>query len=234
MLLSDLNISPYEADGYDPLQYDPHLELIVVIVKFNYSNKISFNLLENEIVLAKKYYHAKDQYSYSLRHHLLNTWISQFTNVPIDQLSFNRNNSGKKYLEGFPIHFNISKSNEYLAFAFGPIELGIDIESKKDITSYMPIVNQHFHQQEKELLKEDSSIKNFFTIWTRKEALIKASGKGINDDLKLIDTLSEGQEFNSKNYILNTYFSDEFLVSLAYESNYYGPINLCTYNIIEC
>jgi len=231
MPIPDLKISPFKVIADDPTQLDPSLEIIIVVVNLNITPIDYFNLSNHEIEIAKRYYHSKDQHSYSIRHHLLNTWLCHYTNKGIDQLQFQITNAGKSSLIGLPFHFNISKSNEYLAFAFGPVDLGIDIEAIRDSTPFKPIADQHFHPKEQEFLKEDSYPINFFTIWTRKEALLKAHGKGINDDLKIINTITEKQVYNSKEYLLSTYASDEYLVSLAYENGKQLPIKICSYLI---
>lgn len=231
MHITDLKISPFKVIADDPTQFDPILEIIIVVVNSNNTPVDYFNLNNLEIEIAKRYYHTKDQKSYSIRHHLLNTWLCHFSHKDLDQLQFQITNAGKSSLVDLPFHFNISKSNEYLAFAFGPVELGIDIETIRDSTSFKPVADQHFHPLEKAFLKEDSSPINFFSIWTRKEALLKANGKGINDDLKIINSITEKQVYNSKEYLLSTYASDEYLVSLAYENEKQLPIKICSYNI---
>jgi 4'-phosphopantetheinyl transferase len=64
-------------------------------------------------------------------------------------------------------------------------EIGIDIERVREVNELESIANENFSAREIKYLT-DSSDKaiTFFKIWTRKEAFIKAIGKGIHFPLK--------------------------------------------------
>lgn len=89
------------------------------------------------------------------------------------------------------IRFNMSKSSETGVYTFMlQNEVGIDIEKVAPLTDMGNIVNRHFSEKEKciyqELPKEEK-LNWFYTIWTRKEALLKAIGTGLNIPLEEID-----------------------------------------------
>lgn len=227
-----LKIKPYHATANNPLLFNPVLENILVIVKLNSTRLEYYNLTTIENLQATKYHQQKDALSYSWRHHLLNTWLSNYCNKPFDQLNLKTTKEGKNYLDTLPFHFNISKSTTYLAFSFGPNPIGVDIETIKDFKPFMPIADQHFHENEQLLLSEEKSPLSFFSIWTRKEAILKANGSGINDNLKNMDTTSESHQMDSRIYQLETFANDEFIVSLAYQSTDPLLLKMCNYNIL--
>ena len=88
-----------------------------------------------------------------------------------------------------PFTFNLSHSDK--AVALSSIEhddqntIGIDIELFKSIDDLDDISNVMFHGNERQLLLGyENKEKGFFRIWTAKEALLKAFGSGITDDIK--------------------------------------------------
>lgn len=85
---------------------------------------------------------------------------------------------GKPYIPGSPVAFNISHSGTFCACALGTSELGMDIEEIKplDINDFNGVLTE---AEIKFIYNSRDSLSSFFTIWTRKEALIKAIGTGL-------------------------------------------------------
>ena len=98
---------------------------------------------------------------------------------------------GKPWLEGHPIHFSISSSNQFGLVATSidcPIGVDIEIHNPK-----MASLDMHFLASEEiNLLKaEKDDTANFFRIWARKESVIKATGDGMSFPLKTISVLQD-------------------------------------------
>ncbi|MCH5597740.1 4'-phosphopantetheinyl transferase family protein [Niabella ginsengisoli] len=90
----------------------------------------------------------------------------------------------------FP-HFNISHSGNRVVVAFANEPIGVDIEEVKDI-GVADLAETVFSDNELNLFKESKhSLFTFYKLWTGKEALLKALGLGLVDDLKEID-ISKG------------------------------------------
>jgi 4'-phosphopantetheinyl transferase len=89
------------------------------------------------------------------------------------------------------VNFTISHSGSISLCAISTDALvGIDIE---EIVS-QPLLDfeTQFTGQEWSLItNSQNSIKQFYTCWTKKESLVKATGKGLSTDLSLINTVSE-------------------------------------------
>jgi 4'-phosphopantetheinyl transferase len=100
-----------------------------------------------------------------------------FENEDIEIL---RSNEGKPYLKGFPIHFNISHSGDFVVCAFSEEEVGVDIEKIKEVD--FKIAKRFFSKQECEDLfakEENERLDYFFSLWTLKESYLKWMGKGM-------------------------------------------------------
>ncbi|RDI43778.1 4'-phosphopantetheinyl transferase sfp [Aquicella lusitana] len=80
------------------------------------------------------------------------------------------------------LKFNMAHSHDIAVYAFALDQMvGIDIEKIK--TTYnAAIAKRYFSQQENAALEQLSGkeqINGFFRLWSRKEALVKAAGKGL-------------------------------------------------------
>ncbi|MCL4401055.1 MAG: 4'-phosphopantetheinyl transferase superfamily protein [Acidobacteria bacterium] len=76
------------------------------------------------------------------------------------------------------LKFNMAHSGEAGLYAVGfGREIGVDIERVRPIREAEGIANRFFSPAERSLL--DGTPESFFAVWTRKEALLKATGEGI-------------------------------------------------------
>ncbi|WP_020159277.1 4'-phosphopantetheinyl transferase family protein [Methylobacter marinus] len=91
---------------------------------------------------------------------------------------------GKPYLIDYPqLAFNLSHSGPYLVMALGwNCQLGIDIEICKDRPSLTDLVHKCLADEEAaywHALPEAMKTREFYRFWTRKEAFVKATGRGL-------------------------------------------------------
>ena len=114
---------------------------------------------------------------------------------------------GKPYFANQNFSFNISHSGEYVVCIISkeePSNLGIDLEQIK------PIPFQAFEkiwtQKEKKSLID---LQQFYTYWTRKEAIIKADGLGMQIPLNEIEVTSLQSQVGDKEYYLKHIFLDK-------------------------
>lgn len=95
----------------------------------------------------------------------------------------------RPYFQDAAIDFNISHSGRFVVCAAaGNMRLGIDIEQIKpvDIADFQ----DQFSNEEMAFIRRDpGSLVNFYTLWTKKEALIKADGKGLSIPLRQISVI---------------------------------------------
>jgi 4'-phosphopantetheinyl transferase len=117
-------------------------------------------------------------------HARLRLLLSKTVDTAPAQLRFTRNDHGKPFLADFPeIAFNLSHTADWIAVAIGyRCRLGIDIESCKPRTNLAALVEKCFGAEEKaawQALPEAAQRHAFYQFWTRKEAFVKAVGRGI-------------------------------------------------------
>lgn len=115
----------------------------------------------------------------------------------------NFTNYGKPYLPDSSICFNISHSGFYVVCAVSDeVEtLGVDIELIRpiDIANFQ---NFWVGSEWIEILSDHPRI--FYKYWTRKEAVVKADGRGLRIPFKEIDARCGKINFNDRTYFVRT------------------------------
>ena len=100
---------------------------------------------------------------------------------------------GKPYLPDNPANltFNVSHAGEIVLIGFGRgREIGVDVEQTTRSVNARDIAVRFFcaaESRELEPLQGSAHDAAFFRCWTRKEAILKASGKGLQTPLKMLE-----------------------------------------------
>lgn len=120
--------------------------------------------------LAKKQCIAAD--------HLIKVALGEAIDIPPNKVEIQLSPSGKPYVEGNPVYFSVSHSENLVACVVSDRPVGIDVEFVRPIA---PSIQERICTDAE--LKHLRSFKNdeernlrFFTLWTRKEALFKRNG----------------------------------------------------------
>lgn len=161
-------------------------------------------LSHDERERAERFHFPVDRNRFITRRGILRRLLSRFVHCAPDQLMFEYSDYGKpRLVEQFNpgcVAFNLSHSNGKALFVVSQQEmLGIDIEFMRDDRDLLSIAAAAFSCHELEQLRalpENLQKEAFFSCWTRKEAFIKATGKGLSFPLKNFDvSLLPGDRF---------------------------------------
>ncbi len=149
-------------------------------------------LTEKERENAGRFHFEIDRRRYIIAHFFLRSLLGAYTNNLPEQLVFSAGPYGKPYLlqhadnhtrENFKLFFNLSHSHDMIILALTlEGEIGADIEYMRPIGDIDSIAQQFFSPEEYTnlvSLPEEQKIAAFYTCWSRKEAVIKASGLGL-------------------------------------------------------
>jgi len=151
----------------------------------------------NEKRNAAIYAYDIDTYLFSVRHNLLRIILGDYLNCDPGKIKFNSNHYQKPHIAhpNTTIQFNISSSsNRFVAAFCQQHTIGVDIELIRQIEDIPQLVNDYFTKEECDWINsqpDDLMKPAFFQIWSKKEALVKAIGKGLNIELKKINVLSD-------------------------------------------
>jgi 4'-phosphopantetheinyl transferase len=156
-------------------------------------------LSPDEIFRYRRYLipEKKEQFLYSRG--LIRNLLSSYLNVSPESIELSNNHSGKPYLSDANLSFNVSHSSDLLIIGIcSGSEIGVDIQNVYPIENPETIIKNTFSQKERTFLSKyqnnDLHIP-FFSIWTAKEAYIKALGEGFqknSKDFSLIPEPSRG------------------------------------------
>jgi len=171
-------------------------------------------LSEYELNRASKFLHVKDRCSYLVRKYYLRRILSCFGVEAPQKIQFSRIGNKKPTLKY--IQFNVSHSNAYAVIVVSSKPVGVDIEYIDDGFEFDSVLNTCFDDDEKTYVAEADTRLRFYSLWTRKEALLKVTGEGLTDNLSSVRCLEKDVFRNGEVYQLNTlYFPDRYLLSLA-------------------
>lgn len=182
-------------------------------------------LAESEARRANRFRSEKLRQTYICVHAVLRTLIAHELDLNEPLLEdYDKGVFGKPVLRGNKgLHFNISYREGLAALAIGPVPVGIDLELVRDGICIDEISERVFTSHERDYLnaaKPHVRRTRFFDLWTRKEALIKAAGLGI-DSMPACEALEpqmdiKGPDGNSSKYGLQQLGTNaKFALSLA-------------------
>ena len=155
--------------------------------------QISFEILSSdERRRAEKYHFEKDKNHFINTRAALRQILSRYLDIAPNQIEFSANQYGKPELNienlDASLEFNFSSSRKVaLCAVTRKRRIGIDIEFINDESASAEIAERFFSPDEISALKDISEplqAEAFFSVWTRKEAFIKAVGKGLSYPLQ--------------------------------------------------
>ena len=140
------------------------------------------NLLTTaERARADRYRFADDRRRSIVARATTRHFLGRYLNAEASTLIIDEEEFGKPVLRGGEIEFNASHSGDLVALAFSrETAVGVDVERRRQLTNPLALARRYFSAEEVAIV-EDAAEPNdaFFAIWTAKEAIVKASGKGI-------------------------------------------------------
>jgi phosphopantetheine--protein transferase-like protein len=132
-------------------------------------------------------------------HRLANRYMIQArTGCDINAIQYT--SSGKPFIKDGP-QFSVAHDANWVLVAFSDHEVGIDIQAIEPRRTSTLI--ERFHPEERshiQSLHETEQLKAFYRIWTRKEAFLKACGKGMTIELYTFSVLPNSITFHGKNW----------------------------------
>ena len=132
---------------------------------------------------ASRFRRPQDASRFLSAHGALRLILSDALECNPHALCFGERSKGKPYLEGAPLEFNLSHSgNVALVVVSWARQVGVDVEQLRpmpDLDSLAPRVCNERELASIMGLAQADRERAFFALWTRKEALAKATGEGI-------------------------------------------------------
>jgi len=172
--------------------------------KFNKDKTLMEKILsQDELSRANAFHFEKDRKNFVCGRGLLRLLISKYSGISPELINLEYGDFGKPVLKktqnSNSIYFNLSHSGDFIVFGFTlKSKIGIDIEFLEPKPDLIELAEKYFSLYEYKILdtlSEEQKIEAFYNCWTRKEAFIKAIGKGLSFPLKSFAvSLTPGEE----------------------------------------
>jgi 4'-phosphopantetheinyl transferase len=168
---------------------------------------------KQEAARGERFFQNKDKEVYLLGKYALRKILAEMTGLPPSELPFSMIGNGKPFFE--EQEFNLTHSDDHTYLAFSPFAIGIDAEKINPDFDTQSIIDACFSDEERALLSDGNYLINFYTVWTRKEALLKATGEGLCEDMKQVAILEDQVTRYGKKYFLATRRHEDYIISYA-------------------
>jgi 4'-phosphopantetheinyl transferase len=146
-------------------------------------------LTADEVRRAERYRFARDRALFVATRGRLRILLGGYLDLAPSAVALTYGPSGKPevattWTRG-RLHFNVSRSDDIALFAFAlDRRVGVDVERVRPAIAAETVVEHFFSPAEVAALRglpAASQAQAFFNGWTRKEAYVKATGRGIGD-----------------------------------------------------
>lgn len=182
----------------------------------------------HELARADRFLDPRHREQFYLSHGILRLLLSRYLAIPAKAVTFTFGDQQKPHLHT-PTHqlkFNLSHSGQYALYAFAAdCELGVDIE-KIQSDHKMDVAERFFSSSEITAMRaapESQRAALFFEFWSKKEAIIKANGRGLTQPLS-----SFAVNTGSQPEIVSADDSSWYLYSLPVHADYAAALAAST------
>lgn len=135
-----------------------------------------------------RFYFEHHRRQWTLARGFLRAVLGRYVDVPADHVRFRYEDLGKPALadelNAGHLHFNLSHSADGALLAIGrAATLGVDLEQVRPMENMLNLARRYFAAEEARQLEHVAAAQTelaFFNCWTRKEAILKACGKGLS------------------------------------------------------
>ena len=155
-------------------------------------DKAASGLSEEETRRAARFKFDRDRDCYIRAHTVLRRLLGRYLGLVPSEVRIVQSSTGKPALAGDPaLSFNMSHTKTFALFGFsrlGPI--GVDVEHVRSSVDVLSLAQRFFTTAESDLIANsgaEDQLRYFFTAWVRKEAVVKAVGRGLAIPLSAVD-----------------------------------------------
>jgi len=152
-------------------------------------------LTGDELDRANRFSFEMDRQRFIAARGILRSILSRYIPIYPGHLRFYYDQYGKPFLDpefsSYLLNFNLSHSGSMALYAITRnMEVGVDVERVRSDFEYEEIAERFFSANEVAILRTiptEKKLEAFYDCWTRKEAYIKAHGKGLSLPLDSFD-----------------------------------------------
>lgn len=173
------------APSLAPPEDEVHVALTLLERPMESLAELDELLSDDERAQVKRFRFSADQRRFTVCRGMLRLWLAHYIGCAPEELRFTYGPNGKPAVagEGSQFHFNLSHAGGLAVFAITRVgEIGVDLEQVHDLPGWEQISVLCFAPEERALLTAQTQVerqRQFFRLWTRHEAWLKAWGVGL-------------------------------------------------------
>jgi 4'-phosphopantetheinyl transferase len=206
-----LNDISWGKSNFTPIEKEIAVFKIGLNDKPKYLHYLASFLHRDELVRAERYHKVSDQQRFIITRAVLRILLGRYANQIPYEISFS-NGVNKKpvFANELGIQYNVSHSKSWALIAIATAEVGIDVEKIDRRFAFQDVLQHSFSLHEKNIIQNSEASRDlFYQSWTRKEALVKATARGIDADFCAIPSLDGvhqlADELNAKAWVVSSF-----------------------------
>ena len=137
---------------------------------------------------SERFVHFMDRKRFIASHGFMRSVLARYLDIAPETICYDRKANDKPILKpdvhDSNLQFNLTHSGHFAMLAVSPkLELGMDVEYMDRKNRWQDLIRRFFTPPEQQAifaLPEDQQQRAFFQVWTRKEAQMKVTGKGLS------------------------------------------------------
>ncbi len=150
------------------------------------------DLSDDEKRRAARFKFARDRDCYVRAHSVLRGLLGRYLGLTPGEVRIVPSSTGKPGLvDDSALTFNLSHTRTFALFGFSRQGLvGVDVEHVRSSVDILSLAKRFFTTSESTLIANANAhdrLRYFFTAWVRKEAVVKAVGRGLSIPLSAVD-----------------------------------------------
>lgn len=149
-----------------------------------------------ELLRASRYHQPADRTRFLVARSALRLLLGAYARRPPASLVLEAGANKKPRLRDAPgLHYNISHAGDWVLIAIAHAEVGVDVEKVNAQFAFQELLAHSFSPAERAFIERGpASAHLFYQLWTRKEALVKATAQGIDEAFWQVPSLDGRHE----------------------------------------
>jgi 4'-phosphopantetheinyl transferase len=148
-------------------------------------------LSRSERSAMERFRFRDDQLRYGIAHAAVRVILSGYVREEPNRIELERDRLGKPRVVGSNVRYSLAHAGEYALVAIGRHRpLGVDLEPVRELPDADQLTRSCFTARERAHL-QNATTEELLRLWTRKEAVLKATGEGLRRRLDELDVLDE-------------------------------------------
>jgi 4'-phosphopantetheinyl transferase len=137
---------------------------------------------------AQRFAFADDARRYARAHAAMRTILGDYLGRAPEAIQLERDHLGKPCVPGTELRCSLSRAGELALVAVGwGWPLGVDVEQVRALPDADALRRAYFTERERRHLERCTDEAELLRLWTRKEALLKATGEGLRAELRELE-----------------------------------------------